>query len=96
MRTGSVKWFRAEKGFGFSTPDQAGNALFVDHTAIGGGYHSLNEGSVSVDREPGPKGLKAIHVSGRADSSRPRAVCGHPSRLRLVPAHGAVAKNVAR
>ena len=96
MGTGIVKWFSAEKGFGFITPDEAGNALFVDHTAIGGSDRPLNQGSVSVDWEPDPKGLKAINVCGRPDSSRPRAVCGHPSRLRLVPADGAVAKNVGR
>jgi cold shock protein len=64
MATGTVKWFSDEKGFGFSTPDERGNDLFVHHSAIaGGGFKTLAEGAkVEYDEEQGPKGLRATNV----------------------------------
>ena len=64
MATGTVKWFSDEKGFGFITPDETGQDLFVHHQAIiGDGYRSLAEGAkVSYEAEAGDKGPKAVNV----------------------------------
>ena len=45
MAKGTVKWFNADKGFGFITPEEGGNDLFVHHSEVRTeGYASLDEG----------------------------------------------------
>jgi CspA family cold shock protein len=64
VASGTVKWFNAEKGYGFiSQPDDAGD-VFVHHSAIQmSGYRVLEEGqSVEFEVEQGPKGLMAKDV----------------------------------
>ena len=65
MSTGTVKWFNADKGFGFITPDDGGKDLFVHHSEIksSGGYAKLNEGQkVKYEVGQGKKGPCANNV----------------------------------
>lgn len=64
MAEGTVKWFNAEKGFGFITPDGGGQDLFVHHSAIRSqGFRSLDEGQrVSFEVGQGQKGPQATNV----------------------------------
>ena len=65
MSTGTVKWFNADKGFGFITPDDGGKDLFVHHSEIqaGGGYATLSDGQkVEYEVGQGQKGPCANKV----------------------------------
>ena len=64
MSNGTVKWFNAEKGYGFITPDDGSKDLFVHHTSIlAEGYKTLPEGAkVTFDAEQGQKGPQAKNV----------------------------------
>jgi cold shock protein len=64
MATGTVKWFNAEKGYGFITQDGGGADVFVHFSAIqGAGYRSLEENDkVEFDVTSGPKGAQASNV----------------------------------
>ena len=63
MNKGTVKWFNAEKGYGFITGED-GNDVFVHFSAIvGEGFKSLDEGqAVTVDLQQGPRGMQAANV----------------------------------
>ena len=61
---GTVKWFNAEKGFGFIANDEGGDDVFVHFSAIQGeGFKSLDEGqAVTYDLTEGARGMQAANV----------------------------------
>ena len=64
MTTGTVKWFNAEKGYGFIAVDGSSDDIFVHYSVIEtSGFRSLDEGQkVEFDVTQGPKGQQAEHV----------------------------------
>ena len=67
MNNGTVKWFNAEKGYGFIANDEGGDDVFVHFSAIEcEGFKTLKEGQkVTFDVEPDPKNsskMRAISV----------------------------------
>ena len=65
MNKGTVKWFNAQKGYGFITNESTGEDVFVHFSGIAGeGYKSLEEGqAVSYDLTEGARGMQAANVT---------------------------------
>jgi len=65
MAQGTVKWFSAEQGYGFITPDDGSKDLFVHYSRIeGAGFKSLDEGAkVTFETAQGRRGMQAQSVS---------------------------------
>ena len=64
MPVGTVKWFNAEKGFGFIAPEDGGPDVFAHYSAITtSGYRTLEENQkVQFEVTQGPKGPQAENV----------------------------------
>lgn len=65
MNNGTVKWFNAEKGFGFLSNDNGGEDVFVHFSAISGdGYNALAEGQrVTFRIETDPRNSKKLRAA---------------------------------
>ena len=65
MTTGTVKWFNAEKGFGFIAPEDGSDDVFAHFSGINSdGYRSLDEGAkVEFDVTNGDRGLQATNIN---------------------------------
>ncbi|MFE5301845.1 cold-shock protein [Streptomyces sp. NPDC056632] len=65
MATGTVKWFNAEKGFGFIAQDGSGADVFAHYSAINStGFRELQEGqTVTFDVTRGQKGPQAENIT---------------------------------
>jgi CspA family cold shock protein len=65
MPQGTVKWFSQDKGYGFITPDDGSDDVFVHFSGIAGeGFKSLEEGeAVNYEVTEGKRGLQATNVS---------------------------------
>ncbi|EOA3015893.1 cold-shock protein [Enterococcus faecalis] len=63
MNNGTVKWFNADKGFGFITGED-GNDVFAHFSAIQtDGFKTLDEGqTITFDTEEGPRGPQAANI----------------------------------
>jgi CspA family cold shock protein len=64
VATGTVKWFKADKGYGFISLEDGSGDVFAHYSAIvSSGFRSLEENQrVEFDVTPGPKGPQAANI----------------------------------
>jgi CspA family cold shock protein len=86
MATGTVKWFSDAKGYGFISPDEGEEDLFVHYTGIAdGGFRTLPEGArVEFEVREGRRGLEAFNVApiGAPTRAAPRQPARRPGEPR--------------
>ena len=65
LSLGTVKWFNKTNGYGFISPQDGGEDIFVHYSAVkGSGFRALTEGQVvNFEAKRGPKGLQATIVN---------------------------------
>ena len=84
MNSGTVKWFNAEKGYGFISNDEGGDDVFVHFSSIMvDGFKTLNEGqkvTFDVEADPTDRWLRTFHEkrSVRGDFALPKALGSLP------------------
>jgi CspA family cold shock protein len=101
MVQGTVKWFNAEKGYGFITPQDGSPDVFVHFSAIAAeGYRSLDEGADGgIRRHPGPEGTPGRAGPSGFDRRRCPALTPDPppsARGRVCPHDCATSGNCGR
>jgi len=62
MKTGTVKFFNTEKGFGFIKADEGGKEVFVHATGVVTGTKLRENDRVSFEEQQGKKGINAVNV----------------------------------
>jgi CspA family cold shock protein len=86
MATGTVKWFSDAKGYGFISPDEGEQDLFVHYSGIAdGGFRTLAEGArVQFELREGRRGLEAFNVTpvGAPARAAPRRPARRPLQAR--------------
>lgn len=88
MATGTVKWFNADKGYGFIQPDDGSADVFAHFSAINSsGYRSLDEGDQVVRRGAGPQGPAGVqhHLEPLISRDLRRGRCPSGQRPRAFP-----------
>jgi len=77
MSIGTVKWFNAQKGFGFIQPEGGAKDVFVHISAVEqAGMGTLREGQTGRSFRPPKPARTGRHAAGRSDGSSPGRRCG--------------------